>query len=89
MDQLTGRPSSTSPPTTWHPSHSGPHFTMTVFPDGRLILTTPDNLDIGQFEQIKALMGDWINAERPFPLVIGQCQVIFSPVEPRAVEIRR
>jgi hypothetical protein len=88
MDQLTGRVSSSSPPTSSDARHAGPHFNLIVFPDGKLILTTPDQLDMGQFEHIKTLMADWLASDQGHPLVIGACTVSLAAVVPTSFEVR-
>ena len=90
MQETTGRDSSTSQQSSWPAdSHSGKHFTLVTFPDGRIILTCPDNIDQKEFEAIQALFTDWVHAANAYPLVIGNCQVVMAPVAPRSVTVQR
>ncbi|HEX5016494.1 MAG TPA: hypothetical protein VFX15_02785 [Actinomycetes bacterium] len=55
--------------------HEGPHFTLTVFPDGKAILTTPDDVEPDQFESIQTMMRQWVADKANRPLFIGKCVV--------------
>lgn len=89
MQATTGRDSSSSPPSSWvaEDRHKSAHFILTIFPDGKLILTTPDQLQPEQFLVIKELFRDWMNSEVSFPLVIGDCLVRVQTVDAREIVV--
>lgn len=92
MRQTIGRDSSSSPRSSWdadEENHSGPHFILTVFPGGQMVLTTPDELDEKLFIQIQNLFSAWLAADSSFPLVIGNCVVQFAATSPKSVEVHR
>jgi hypothetical protein len=68
-------------------SHKGPHFTLVIWPSGKTILTTPDDINRAEFETIRALMQEWFDRDTAEPLVIGNCRVILSTVPLREVEV--
>ena len=90
MAPTTGRDSSSSLPNTWpgEHAHRGPHFTLLVWPDGRLILATPDELSEQQFLTIREAFNQWTADPSSDPLMIGACQVVFQPLAPQAEVVR-
>ncbi len=93
MQGMTGKDSSTSQPSSWlaedaH-AHKSPHFLLLVYPDGRLILTTPDILSDEQFGAIQAVFNDWLENSDSKPLMIGDCQVVMQSLRPTGAEVVR
>jgi len=87
----TGAASSSSQPSSWDGSdrHRGAHFSLLVFPDNRMILTTPDTLEQREFDQVQAIMREWLEADRPYPLVIGGCIVHIRTTLSPALAVER
>lgn len=84
-----GKDSSSSQLSSWGDSHEGPHFTLTTFPDGKMILTTPSYLTEDEFNAISALFNQWVASPDPYPLVIGNCKVAFAATAPREGRVIR
>lgn len=70
-------------------SHRGAHFTLTIFPNGKMLLTTPDRLSNEQFEVVSKMVGHWMGDESYAPLIIGQCKVILAAAVPSEVTVQR
>lgn len=86
---MTGKDSSSSQPSSWDgEAHHGPHFILTVFPGGKIVLTTPDTINQAMMDNISALFRRWLAEPDPFPLVIGDClvQMMLVPVTEVTVE---
>ena len=64
-------------------THKGPHFTLTVFPNGKTILTTPDLIPSAKVEEMARFIQRWLTSTDNYPLVIGDCVVHLTPVNPR------
>ncbi len=93
MQETIGRDSSSSQPNTWldedaH-AHKDHHFLLILYPDGRLILTTSDKLSDEEFDQIQAVMTDWVESSDSKPLIIGDCLVTFQTLRPTGAEVVR
>lgn len=92
MQETIGRDSSSSPPSSWlddtH-AHTGKHFLLVLYPDGRLILTTPDILSKEDMDMIQAVFNDWVENSDSRPLMIGNCQVIMQTLRPTGAEVVR
>lgn len=50
-------------------------FTLTVFPDGRILLTTEDYLDEEQAKKALALFESWRSVDPPRPMLLSDCRV--------------
>ena len=91
MQETTGRASSSSPPSSWpdEHAHTGHHYSLLVFPDGRVILTTPDELEAEDFDFVRAIFQDWVSTPGSDPLIIGSCKVILQPIAPVSGDVVR
>lgn len=61
-------------------NHSGAHWTLTIYPDGRTILSTPEAIDMQDFERVREIYSRWVEAKSNDPLIIGNCVVQFIAV---------
>jgi hypothetical protein len=84
---MTGRASSSSQPTFSadnHPPHKGPHWTLVIFPDGKMLFTTPDVVHPQVIEMARKLWAEWLTSgQEGQALFLGDCRIVAaaSPVE--------
>ena len=64
-------------------NHKGPHWILTIFPNGKLILTTPDPITQQAHDQARAVISDWMGAEGHEALIIGDCLVNLQSIRPQ------
>lgn len=69
-------------------NHKGPHYTLTIFPGGKLVLTTPDTIDDDQLENVSIRMARWLKSTDD-PLILGDCVVQMMVVAPGEVTVER
>ena len=74
---MTGRASSSSQPSFSLDRHADAHFVMTVFPNGRVALTTPSKLTTTEHDEVRALVKAWLDGEHE-ALVISNCVVVIA-----------
>lgn len=76
---MTGRGSSSSQPSfsAAEHSHKGPHFTLTIFPDGKLLLSTPDAIGPEMLRRITEMFQAWLDGKQP-GLILGSCVVVVA-----------
>lgn len=74
---MTGRDSSSSQPSFSVDRHSDKHFILTVWPDGKIALTTPDSLTLAEMADVRALVKTWLDRDTEV-LVIGNCHVVMA-----------
>lgn len=70
-------------------AHGGPHFVLTIFPGGKLVLTTPSEVPDDQFERISRIFANWLKSEDTYPLIIGDCVVQMMTIGAKEVFIER
>jgi len=68
------------PNTSIDENHAGAHWTLTIYPDGRTILSTPEAIDLQDFERVKEVYNHWVEHNGTDPLIIGNCVVQFIAV---------
>jgi hypothetical protein len=61
-------------------NHNGAHWTLTIYPDGRTVLSTPNDIDLQQFERVREIYQEWVHNDGSAPLIIGNCVVQFISV---------
>lgn len=88
---MTGKDSSSSAPSTsvddYFENHSSPHWILTLTPKGKMLLTTPDKIDMATMEHVSGVVQRWLTAEDQYPLVIGDCLVQLVQMEPVEVSV--
>lgn len=70
-------------------NHRDPHWILLIWPDGKLVLTTADDIDDSQFAVVSKLVHEWAHSTDNEPLVIGNCLVQMQPVVVREVSVER
>lgn len=50
-------------------------FHLTVLPDGRAILTTPDKLDEAETKKVSDILEEWSSGKRPV-IALPDCEVV-------------
>jgi hypothetical protein len=56
---------------------------LTVFPDGKLILSSPGDISPEKYDHIARTFQEWLLSDEPYPLVIGDCVVQMTAVSPQ------
>lgn len=75
-------------PSSWDgENHKGPHWILTIFPNGKLVLTTAEHIPLETVEHVRELLTKWLASDQQAPLIIGDCLVQLTPVNPREVTI--
>lgn len=70
-------------PSSWdgrEENHSSPHYVLTVWPNGKCVLTTPSTVDAETFENVSRIVQRWLVADDNYPLIIGDCVVQMQAV---------
>ena len=71
-------------PSSWDgDAHKGPHYTLTIFPNGKTVLTTPDRLREDELDRVMGAFQNWLRDPSSAPLVIADCLVHMTTVNPR------
>lgn len=87
---MTGRVSSLSQQSSWPgENHRDPHYTLTVFPGGKTVLTTPSDVNDKEFGRIHEIFANWLASDDNYPLIIGNCIVQMTRVPPVEVIVER
>lgn len=69
--------------------HRDPHWILTVWPGGKLVLTTPSEVSQEVFYHVSTVFQEWLASEDNHPLIIGDCLVQVMAVPPQEVVVER
>lgn len=87
---MTGRDWSLSQPSFSDVErHAGPHYVLTIWPDGKLVLTTPSAITNDDFDHVNRVFQQWLSSEETYPLVIGNCLVQMQSLPVKEVLVER